>query len=57
MATSAQPFPASSIRPAFNRFFVASLNRFCAMTTFSSINLGDTTIQMLKGCHDLWKYQ
>ena len=57
LATSAQPLPASSIRPAFNRFFVASLNRFCAMTTFSNITLGDTSFQMLKGCHVLRKYQ
>ncbi|MBN8475791.1 MAG: DNA polymerase IV, partial [Sulfuritalea sp.] len=49
--------PASSIRPAFNRFFVASLNRFCAMTTFSNITIGDTTFQMIKSCHVLRKYQ
>src|ERR1035437_8395969 len=57
LATSAQPLPASSVRPAFNRLFVASLNRFCAMTTFCNITLGDPTLQLLNGCHVLWKYQ
>ena len=32
-------------------------NRFCAMATFSNITLGDTTLQMINGCHDLRKYQ
>ena len=57
LATSAQPLPASSSRPAFNRFFVASLNRFCTMATFSNITLGDTTSQTINGCQDLRKCQ
>jgi hypothetical protein len=41
------------MRPAFNLFFVASLN---AMTTFSSMTAGDITLEMANGCHELWNY-
>ena len=54
-ATSAQPLPASSIRPAFNRFFTGSLNRFCGTPIFSSIATGDITLETFNGCHDLRK--
>jgi hypothetical protein len=56
-ATSAQPLPASSNRPALTRFLAASLNHRFAMTTFSDIDTEDVTIESLNGCHELTKYQ
>ena len=56
-ATSAGRLPASSMRPARNRFFAASLNRFCAITIFSSSRPEDITHESLSGCHDLCKDQ
>ena len=53
----AEILPANGIRPAFNRFFVASLNRCYTAPIFSSIATGAITHTMLNGCHDLWKYQ
>jgi hypothetical protein len=53
-ATSAQPLPFCSIRPARNRFFVASLNRFCTICTmpmFSSNDSEGITHERLTGCH------
>jgi hypothetical protein len=52
-ATSAQPLPASSSRPALTRFLVASLNPVLAMTAFSNIATGDITVDSINGCHDL----
>ena len=37
--------------------FTASLNRFCTMTIFSSIDSGDITFEILNGCHVFRKYQ
>jgi hypothetical protein len=57
-ATSAQPLPASSNRPALTRFFDASLNPRLAMITFSNIATEDVTLKaIVNGCHELTKYQ
>jgi hypothetical protein len=56
-ATSAQPEPLSSIRPALTRFFAASLNPVFAMTPFSNIATGDITVEAFNGCHELRNYQ
>ena len=50
-ATSAQPLPFCSIRPARKRFFAASLNRFCTMPIFSRSNPEDITHGQHNGCH------
>ena len=56
-ATAAGPLPASSMRPARNRFFAAALNRFCTMTIFSSSSPGDIMQELVSSCHVLWKAQ
>ena len=52
-ATSAQPLPFCSIRPARKRLFAASLNLSCTMPIFSSNDPGDITHGSRICCHVL----